>query len=97
MESSFQAEIAAWNNFYMLLGAAAALMGLLFVALSLRLGIFRQHQQDIQASSALAFATHSRRQGHGPHGRAVPGSRQHGAHPGRCGGSPGWPQRRSGG
>lgn len=58
MESSFQAEIAAWNNFYMLLGsAAAALMGLLFVALSLRLGIFRQHQQDIQASSALAFAT----------------------------------------
>lgn len=58
METSFQAEVATWNDFYMLLGgAAAALLGLLFVALSLRLGIFKRHRADIQDSSALAFAT----------------------------------------
>lgn len=58
MESVFQAEVATWGNFYTLLGgAAAALLGLLFVALSLRLGIFRRHRDDIQDSAALAFAT----------------------------------------
>lgn len=58
METSFQAEVATWNAFYSLFGgAAAALLGLLFVALSLRLGIFRRHRQDIQDSAALGFAT----------------------------------------
>lgn len=58
METAFQAEVATWGNFYALLGgAAAALLGLLFVALSLRLGIFRHHRADIQDSAALAFAT----------------------------------------
>jgi hypothetical protein len=58
METTFQAEAATWGDFYSLLGgAAAALLGLLFVALSLRLGIFRQHREDIQDSAALAFAT----------------------------------------
>lgn len=58
METSFQAEVATWGDFYSLLGgAAAALLGLLFLALSLRLGIFRRHREDIQDSAALAFAT----------------------------------------
>ena len=58
METSFQAEVATWGGYYSLLGtAAAALLGLLFVALSLRLGIFKRHRADIQDSSALAFAT----------------------------------------
>jgi hypothetical protein len=58
METTFQNEVATWSNFYSLLGsAAAALLGLLFVALSLRLGIFRRHREDIQDSAALAFAT----------------------------------------
>lgn len=55
---AFQAEVASWAAFFTLLGgAAAALLGLLFVALSLRLGIFRQHRSDIQDSAALAFAS----------------------------------------
>ena len=58
METSFQAEVATWGDFYSLLGGAAAgLLGLLFVALSLRLGIFRRHREDVQDSAALAFAT----------------------------------------
>jgi hypothetical protein len=58
METSFQAEVATWGGYYSLLGeAAAALLGLLFVALSLRLGIFRHHRKDIQDSAVLAFAT----------------------------------------
>ncbi len=58
MGTEFQAEVATWGNFYSLLGgAAAALLGLLFLALSLRLGIFRRHREDIQDSAALAFAT----------------------------------------
>jgi hypothetical protein len=58
MDTAFQAEVATWGDFYSLLGgAAAALLGLLFVALSLRLGIFRRHREDIQDSAMLAFAT----------------------------------------
>ena len=58
MGTEFQAEVATWGDFYSLLGgAAAALLGLLFVALSLRLGIFRRHREDIQDSAMLAFAT----------------------------------------
>ena len=58
MGTEFQAEVATWGDFYSLLGgAAAALLGLLFVALSLRLGIFRKHRDDIQDSAELAFAT----------------------------------------
>lgn len=58
MGTTFQAEVATWGDFYSLPGAAAAaLLGLLFVALSLRLGIFRRHREDIQDSAALAFAT----------------------------------------
>ncbi|MFN8664032.1 MAG: hypothetical protein U0075_19235 [Thermomicrobiales bacterium] len=58
MGTEFQAEVATWGDFYSLLGgAAAALLGLLFVALSLRLGIFRKHREDIQDNAALAFAT----------------------------------------
>jgi hypothetical protein len=58
MGTDFQTEVAAWANFYTLLGgAAAALLGLVFVALSLRLGIFRRHRDDIRDSAGLVFGS----------------------------------------
>ena len=58
MGTDFQTEVAAWARFYSLLGtAAAALLGLIFVALSLRLGIFRRHRDDICDSAGLVFGS----------------------------------------
>ena len=58
MDDAFSRAVADWAGFYAFTGGAAAtLLGLLFVAASLRLGIFRQRQlADVGAFAAFTFA-----------------------------------------
>ncbi len=54
MVESFAADIASWNNFYMLAGSAAAtLLGLLFVAVSLHIDIISKIGKS---GDAMTFA-----------------------------------------
>jgi hypothetical protein len=56
MEGSFSAAVGEWNDFYTFLGTSSAtLLGLLFVALSLRLNIF--HQRNVADVRDFAFQT----------------------------------------
>ena len=59
MDDAFTRALAEWSGFYTLLGGAAAtLLGLLFVALSLRLNIF--HEQvlaDVRDFATFTFST----------------------------------------
>lgn len=57
MESAFAQSLAEWTAFYALMGGAAAtLLGLLFVAVSLRLNIFHQRQvADVRAFAAFTL------------------------------------------
>ena len=59
MESAFARSLAEWTAFYALMGGAAAtLLGLLFVAVSLRLNIFHQRQvADVRAFAAFTLGT----------------------------------------
>lgn len=59
MEQAFSQNLANWTAFYALLGGmAATLLGLLFVALSLRLNIFHQREvADVRGFAAFAFIT----------------------------------------
>jgi hypothetical protein len=59
MEDAFSAALADWTGFYALMGGAAAtLLGLLFVALSLRLNIFHQRNvADVRDFAAFTFGT----------------------------------------
>lgn len=59
MVESFAADIVAWHDFYMLAGsAAAALLGLLFVAVSLHIDIISKAREsgDVIAFARQAFA-----------------------------------------
>ena len=59
MDESFGAVIAAWGGFYSFLGTAAAtLLGLLFVSVSLRLNIFQQKNvADVRDFALQTFAS----------------------------------------
>jgi hypothetical protein len=59
MDDSFSEALAEWTAFYALMGGAAAtLLGLLFVAVSVRLNIFHQTQvADVRAFAAFTFGT----------------------------------------
>src|SRR5215211_8790962 len=59
MDNTFSQALAEWTAFYTLMGGAAAtLLGLLFVALSLRLNIFHQRQvADVRDFAAFTFGT----------------------------------------
>ncbi|HZG65658.1 MAG TPA: hypothetical protein VEZ12_02885, partial [Herpetosiphonaceae bacterium] len=59
MDDSLTRALAEWSGFYTLLGGAAAtLLGLLFVALSLRLNVFRdQELADVHAFATFTFST----------------------------------------
>jgi len=59
MQSEFAQSLADWGMFYALMGGAAAtLLGLQFVALSLRLHIFRDSNvADVRDFAAYTFAT----------------------------------------
>jgi hypothetical protein len=59
MDDAFSQTLAEWTAFYALMGGAAAtLLGLLFVAVSLRLNIFHQRQvADVRAFAAFTFGT----------------------------------------
>jgi hypothetical protein len=59
MDDAFSQALADWTAFYALMGGAAAtLLGLLFVAISLRLNIFHQRQvADVRAFAAFTFGT----------------------------------------
>jgi hypothetical protein len=59
MDESFSQALAEWTAFYALMGGAAAtLLGLLFVAVSVRLNIFHESQvADVRAFAAFTFGT----------------------------------------
>jgi hypothetical protein len=59
MDDAFSQALADWTAFYALMGGAAAtLLGLLFVAVSLRLNIFHQRQvADVRDFAAFTFGT----------------------------------------
>src|SRR5262245_28883553 len=58
MERSFAETVEAWHDFYVVLGgASAAMLGLLFVAVSLRLNVFRNQQlADVRAFALQTLA-----------------------------------------
>ena len=59
MDDAFAQALAEWTAFYALMGGAAAtLLGLLFVAVSVRLNIFHQRQvADVRDFAAFTFGT----------------------------------------
>ncbi len=59
MDDAFAQSLAEWTAFYALMGGAAAtLLGLLFVAVSVRLHIFHQRQvADVRDFAAFTFGT----------------------------------------
>ena len=59
MDDAFAQALVAWAAFYAFAGGAAAtLLGLLFVAVSLRLDIFRRHEvADVRDFAAFTFAS----------------------------------------
>ena len=59
MDRSFAQAVAAWTDFYAYTGTAAAtLLGLLFVAVSLRTGIFRAAEvADVRDEAVYTFGT----------------------------------------
>jgi hypothetical protein len=59
MDETFSQALAEWTAFYALMGGAAAtLLGLLFVAVSVRLNIFHESQvADVRAFAAFTFGT----------------------------------------
>ena len=59
MDEAFTRALEEWSGFYTLVGGAAAtLLGLLFVALSLRLNVFHdQAVADIRAFATFTFST----------------------------------------
>ena len=59
MDETFSQTLAEWTAFYTLMGGAAAtLLGLLFVAVSMRLNIFHQRQvADVRDFAAFTFGT----------------------------------------
>jgi hypothetical protein len=59
MDEAFSQALAEWTGFYTLMGGAAAtLLGLLFVAVSMRLNIFHQREvADVRDFAAFTFGT----------------------------------------
>jgi len=59
MDQSFAQALEAWRDYYTALGGmAAALLGLLFVSVSLRLNVFRQQEvADVRAFALMAYGT----------------------------------------
>jgi hypothetical protein len=59
MDDAFSQALAEWTAFYALMGGAAAtLLGLLFVAVSVRLNIFHQSEvADVRDFAAFTFGT----------------------------------------
>src|SRR4051812_537067 len=59
MDDAFSQALGDWTPFYTLMGGAAAtLLGLLFVALSVRLNIFHQREvADVRDFAAFTFGT----------------------------------------
>src|SRR5207253_10763150 len=57
-EAAFSAAITSWHDFYLAAaGASAALLGLLFVGVSINLGaIAAQERPDLRARAGLAFS-----------------------------------------
>jgi hypothetical protein len=59
MDNAFSQALAEWTASYALMGGAAAtLLGLLFVAVSVRLNIFHQHEvADVRDFAEFTFGT----------------------------------------